>query len=483
MQHPNRLFSPILRACIVGVISSLVASCSGGGSVPTTPRSGGSTSAVEPSGSLKAEIVSSDAKGNLAIQVPYNAGSGQSHVTFVTLPGALCHRGSDTSQNPWTVAADFEGHVGFFISATDGAEHQDSFVCAAGGASQTVSLSYVSSSAQLPSAVSAPVPMPSESQIESTIASLGFDPRTAGNNVLEAHNLPPRAPDFATNPAASEGWMKAVFSPTTSLITNANQSTNVPNLYYTPYRANSAPIYNGTTNTSTSPNWSGYDDAGVQGTYNTVRAYWTVPTVVATSASPAYSAVWAGIDGGICADGCTDTVFQDGTEQEYYTSGGVGYYYYEGWWEDFPSAAQDVFSVNPGDEMYGTFWKNIENDQVYGQYYLKDITTGATYNSAIVVGSALRGDSVEWIIERPCTSSSCPLPSDLPSLADYQSDDMTQAELISGDSTLWYDQIPGLSSYDLYQITMTGNNGDHLSAPTDPNPGTGGITFTWLSSD
>jgi len=315
--------------------------------------------------------------------------------------------------------------------------------------------------------------------MESVAASLGFDPRTAPESVLESHNLPPRPDDFATNPAASLGWLKAVFTPTTSLVTTAS-GTVVPGVYNGPIQnlKITGTVNNGLNVQSESSNWSGYDAAGIQGTINTVRAYWTVPTLSPTSANPAYSGTWVGIDGGPCEKNpvsCDGNVYQDGTAQTFSSSGGVNHFTYIGWWEEYPyNAETELFPVNPGDEMYGTFWKNIQNDTVYGQYYLKDLTTGATSNFAIVVGSNLVGNSGEWIVEAPMVNGS------RAELADYGSTEMTEAELVSGSTTTYYDQWPAVSSYDLYEIEMVGASGVDSEAS---DVGTGEIMFQWEASD
>ncbi len=86
--------------------------------------------------------------------------------------------------------------------------------------------------------------------------------------------------------------------------------------------------------------WAGYVATG--GTYTSVSASWTVPTVVCTG-SGQWVSLWAGLDGY-----GSSTVEQTGTEAV--CSGGAVSYY--GWYEMYPAAPVAYGdAVSPGDRM------------------------------------------------------------------------------------------------------------------------------------
>src|ERR1700722_18929100 len=84
-----------------------------------------------------------------------------------------------------------------------------------------------------------------------------------------------------------------------------------------------------------SANWAGYAAAQSQGSFTSVSASWTQPTVTCTDAE-SFSAFWVGLDG----DG-TATVEQTGTEADC----ADGTPSYQGWYELFPNAP--VVFANP----------------------------------------------------------------------------------------------------------------------------------------
>jgi hypothetical protein len=93
---------------------------------------------------------------------------------------------------------------------------------------------------------------------------------------------------------------------------------------------------------ATSTNWSGYAAAGQAGTFTSVSASWSQPTVTC-GAQQTFSSFWVGLDG----DG-TQSVEQTGTEAD--CDGGAASY--QGWFEMFPAAPVFFNSpVKPGDAM------------------------------------------------------------------------------------------------------------------------------------
>ena len=139
---------------------------------------------------------------------------------------------------------------------------------------------------------------------------------------------------------------------------------------------------------STSSNWSGYAVTG--GTYQTVTATWTQPTVRCTST--AYSSFWVGIDGDT-----SGTVEQTGTEADCNGSTPV----YSAWYEMYPKfpftyanpvAAGDHFSATVTTDGKGNFTLS-----------LSDTTRGWTQTVSKRLRSA-RLASAEVIAEAPSSS-------------------------------------------------------------------------------
>jgi hypothetical protein len=137
----------------------------------------------------------------------------------------------------------------------------------------------------------------------------------------------------------------------------------------------------------TSTNWSGYAGAGAAGTYTSVAAGWTIPTVTC-AATNTFSSFWVGLDG----DG-SNTVEQTGTEAD--CDGGTAAY--SGWFEMFPNAP--VFydkPVQPGDDMVasvtaegaGVFMLTLFDMTQNWSEITEQSSSGATLASAEVIAEA-----------------------------------------------------------------------------------------------
>jgi len=147
---------------------------------------------------------------------------------------------------------------------------------------------------------------------------------------------------------------------------------------------------------ATSQNWSGYASAGNPGTFTSVSASWTQPTVTCTAAQT-FSSFWVGLDG----DG-TATVEQTGTEAD--CDGGTASY--QGWFEMFPNAP--VFydnPVSPGDAMSASV---VANGGGAFTLTLTDATQGWTQATDQDSATAQLG-SAEVIAEAPSDGSVLPL--------------------------------------------------------------------------
>src|SRR5207248_8123696 len=137
--------------------------------------------------------------------------------------------------------------------------------------------------------------------------------------------------------------------------------------------------------TSSSSNWSGYAASG--GTFTSVTATWTVPTVSATSSGA--DATWIGIGGLTSND-----LIQAGTQAMVDGSGTVEY---SSWIEMLPQSSRNVpLSVSAGDSVTVTITQQSGNDWLIT---LKNNTTGGTYSVTVQYASST--SSAEWVEEAP----------------------------------------------------------------------------------
>jgi hypothetical protein len=137
--------------------------------------------------------------------------------------------------------------------------------------------------------------------------------------------------------------------------------------------------------TSSSSNWSGYAANG--GTFTSVTATWTVPTVSATTAGA--DATWVGIGGLTSND-----LIQAGTQA---MVDGGGTVEYSSWIEMLPQSSRTVpLSVSAGDSVTVTLTQQSGNDWLIA---MKNNTTGGTYNVTVQYRST--NSSAEWVQEAP----------------------------------------------------------------------------------
>jgi hypothetical protein len=401
--------------------------------------------------------------------------SRQSPISFKTFPGALC----TVADSTWTFPADVNGDALIYVAPTEKfTSIQDAITCVRDGQVENITLTLSSSvepPRSLPVASSGPPIAPSSATIAQYVSTYGFDPRTAPDAVLAANNLPPRPDNLASHPEDNIGWLRAVFSPTTKVITSGvdipNVSLGFPEAGTGGGRISPAGTAGGYGNSSTN-NWSGVAANGVQGTYNTIRGYWNDPNSY-TSNTPAYSSLWVGIDGCSFTCGADGTnIYQDGTETDRLTKPVVQYTNTFIWYESYPYDPDQKYftATSPGDEIYCTVYKAI-GTQVNVNYYCKDITEGNAVFATEVTGPNFIGDSAEWIMERTNVTSVGTY-----YFTDYKTAAMSQASVVSGTTSLNYDQIPEVSGYNLYNITMI-RSGDTLSTASEL--GSGNLSWTW----
>ncbi len=145
-----------------------------------------------------------------------------------------------------------------------------------------------------------------------------------------------------------------------------------------------------TSNALTSNNWSGYEQTG--GTYNSVSATWTVPSVTRSGSTTTDSSTWVGIDGK------TKDVplIQTGTEQGW--DGNKRKPIDWAWYQVLPAQKfeQTKFHVAAGDNIYGSV-SQINNTQ--WQIYLLDTNNGQTIDK--VVNYTGPQSSADFIQEAP----------------------------------------------------------------------------------
>jgi hypothetical protein len=217
--------------------------------------------------------------------------------------------------------------------------------------------------------------------------------------------------------------------------------------------AHSASVKN--TGSLTSGNWSGYADIACPTcALRYVSADFTVPHLnPAKSPNNSWAAHWVGLDGAT-----NSTVEQVGIDT--YIDNGVDYYY--AWYEMFPAATTQVYSLaaSPGDNIQvGVYTVN-------GTYYLSlnDTTLGAGFNATATVPAGYTGQnkSAEVITEAPSELSGSSL-IQLP-LADYGQVNYNNATVTSRNGT--HGGLGSTSLWNGYAVKMVGSSGATLSTPS-----------------
>ncbi len=141
--------------------------------------------------------------------------------------------------------------------------------------------------------------------------------------------------------------------------------------------------------TAQSTNWSGY--AADSGTYTSVSAKWTEPTV--TCSKTAYSSFWVGLDGYN-----SSTVEQTGTDSD--CNGSTPTYY--AWYEMYPAYPVNLSkTVRPGDAMSASVTAGSSHSFTL---VISDSTQNWTFQVKKTLTSA-KQSSAEVIAEAPSSSS------------------------------------------------------------------------------
>jgi hypothetical protein len=205
--------------------------------------------------------------------------------------------------------------------------------------------------------------------------------------------------------------------------------------------------------TSTSSNWSGYAASG--GTFTSVTATWTVPTVSATSTGA--DATWVGIGGLLSND-----LIQAGTQAMVDGSGTVEY---SSWIEMLPQSSRNVpLSVSAGDSVTVTITQQSGNDWLIA---MKNNTTRGTYSVTVQYSSS--NSSAEWVQEAPSIGRG------LVSLDQFGTIQFSGASAVRDGKTM------SASALGARAITMINGQGQAIAQPS--TIGSDGSSFTVARTD
>jgi hypothetical protein len=202
--------------------------------------------------------------------------------------------------------------------------------------------------------------------------------------------------------------------------------------------------------TSSSSNWSGYAASG--GTFTSVTATWTVPTV-SSSASGA-DATWVGIGGLTSRD-----LIQAGTQAMVDARGNVAY---SSWIEMLPASSRTVpLAVSAGDSVTVTLTQQTGNDWLIS---MKNNTSGGTYSITVQYSSS--NSSAEWVQEAPSVGRG------LVALDQFGTLEFTGASAVRDGKTM------SLSALNAKAITMINGAGQPLAQPSTISGDGSGFTVT-----
>ena len=151
----------------------------------------------------------------------------------------------------------------------------------------------------------------------------------------------------------------------------------------------------------TSSNWSGYFASAPSGqAFTDVSSTWVIPNLTASSSGETYSSYWVGFDGAT-----NSTVEQCGVSADISSSGSVSY---SAWYEFAPAAEVSLsLSVHTGDMITGEVtYEGISSGKYGYQFFLKDDTTGASYDMTKYTSRNDARSSADWIAEAPSIGSS-----------------------------------------------------------------------------
>jgi len=292
----------------------------------------------------------------------------------------------------------------------------------------------------------------------------GFDPLKASDQELLRHGVPPRPKD----PTLRSEWE--------NLMKSLSRSTFIEPKFRRTDRQHGPVIRFRRTDpqhgpairsdTQTWPAWSGGvvylptpSPAGAK--FYVVSGRWTVPSPMPSDADDQVyvCACWVGIDGDNGPSGSQD-ILQAGITCEAQFDGsapnGVVQAFFP-WWEWFPENEVVItnLALSIGDSLVCNI---VANSSTTASIVLANLTTNQTAACDVTAptGTALVGDCVEWIVERPTFGGV------LQQLANY--DTVTFQEAFGGNNLPGDDAVRDPSQGDA--INMTGDNGALVSTAT-----------------
>ena len=290
----------------------------------------------------------------------------------------------------------------------------------------------------------------------------GYDPLSASAESNARYATPP-APPVSSGKAYAE-WKRAVSGPSIHETPTFTQTNIVHGPIQLSGPGAKAQSSNGTAST-TSGNWSGSAVLNFANPKNVeaIEQEFVVPTAHQAFGSCTggwdYSSVWPGIDGYGSSD-----VLQGGIEADAYCKGSTKSAYYSAWIEWYPNSSTRVSSpaISPGDLLFVEVWNTSPTQ---GYVYFKDFSTNVTAEYGLVApsGTKLKGNSVEWIVERPGVGGG------LATLTNYI--DVTSTSSVAWDYnntpvTNYFPNVNPAFPATLYFITMTDSAGKGISSAT-----------------
>jgi hypothetical protein len=273
----------------------------------------------------------------------------------------------------------------------------------------------------------------------------GFYPLTASNEKLAEYGFPDR-PDAVQSPMAYKLWRTAMQHALHRItpVLEPRPIRHVPTSYST--------NWSGAVLTNIATHWQ-------PGSFQTIWAFFTVPTVVRPSQGCngwLYSSEWAGLDGSRTPD-----VVQAGIDSNSLCTHTSFTPSYDVWYEWYPAYGVYIrnISVAPRQAML-VIVKALSATQA--AFYVEDETTGvyASLQTTAPAGTAYVGSSAEWITERPEVNNK------ITTLADYGSDSYTALAYDTGGALSLPGQPSWLVSSSL--VTMLDSNGYPLSTAALP---------------
>lgn len=229
----------------------------------------------------------------------------------------------------------------------------------------------------------------------------GFDPASATPAALAAYGFPPRPVDRHARDGAA--WVQAMHAARFYVApqVRAIARHGMPAIDFASAALGSV-ISNNWAGQAIQNGTGGYGPAA----YTEVMGQWVISGVqqaVGMCSGTDVSSTWVGIDG---LSGSTDVV-QAGTEADAVCSGGVTAQNTYAWFEWYPANQFEItnFPMTRGGSVFVVVQATNATNAIAT---LVNLQTGqyTIVGFAAPAGTALRGNCVEWIVERPSTGNS-----------------------------------------------------------------------------